>query len=137
MANIKNPKQIIKDRFVNVKFKKIILFKNPNECCNLQLERVNPTHKGIVWGRRKKRLHKGNNYIRIAYVYFYSFFMFSCLGMLTYIDKFFNFAFMLIIKVGLISMLMSFLLVILFCLSMNNTKEVVKKCLSLTQYYRH
>lgn len=63
-------KRIIYKRFPGIHFKKIILYKNPNECSDIKLERVNPTHIGILWGRRKKSLHKGSNYIRIGKVYF-------------------------------------------------------------------
>jgi hypothetical protein len=44
---------------------KIVYFKNPNECNRYHCEMVNPTHKGILWGKRKK----SNNWIRLGKVF--------------------------------------------------------------------
>jgi hypothetical protein len=62
-------KQMIKKIFSRTVFKDIIVYKNPNECNKLVLERVNPDHIGIVWGQRKKG-SKGQNMIKIAKVFF-------------------------------------------------------------------
>jgi len=62
-------KNIINRRF-NKTFKKVILFRNPNEFNHIVIEKINPNHIGILWGRRKKKLNKGTNYIRLGKVYF-------------------------------------------------------------------
>jgi len=48
------------------KHSKIVYYKNPNECNNYYMERVNPTHIGILWGHRKDKSH---NWIRIGKVF--------------------------------------------------------------------
>lgn len=62
-------KIMIKKIFNKTEFKDIIVYKNPNECNKLVLERVNPDHIGIIWGKRK-RGSKGQNMIKIAKVFF-------------------------------------------------------------------
>jgi len=44
---------------------KIVYYKNPNECNRYYLERVNPNHVGILWGKRK---NKSKNWIQIGRV---------------------------------------------------------------------
>lgn len=65
---------------------KIVYYKNPNECNKYHIEKINPTHKAIIWGQRK---HKGN-WIKIGKIYFgsifTSFFEYIRLG-LEYISK--------------------------------------------------
>lgn len=65
-----NLKRKVMKRFKDVHFSKIILYKNPNEFCHVFIERVNPNHVGILWGRRKKELNKGSHYIKWGKVYF-------------------------------------------------------------------
>jgi len=46
------------------KHSKIVYYKNPNECNNYYMERVNPTHIGILWGHRKDKSH---NFIALCF----------------------------------------------------------------------
>lgn len=82
----KRLKKIINRRFPDERFKKIILFKNPDEFKHIFIERVNPTHVGILWGRRKKNLNKGNSYIRLGKVYFMSIPIIIGLSVIAYSD---------------------------------------------------
>ena len=62
-------KQTIRRIFSKTVFKDIVVYKNPNECNRLFLERVNPNHVGFIYGQRKKG-SKGQNIIKIAKVFF-------------------------------------------------------------------
>ena len=77
-------KRIINKRFGD--FKKIILYKNPNEFSYMYIEKVNPTHVGIIWGRRKKHLNKGTNFIRLGKVYFSLIPILMGIGIISYIS---------------------------------------------------
>jgi hypothetical protein len=57
-------------RMPNQKFSKITLFRNPNEFSSMYIEKVNPNHHGIIWGRRRKDLKKGTAYIRAGEIWF-------------------------------------------------------------------
>ncbi len=64
---------LFKKRFKDIpKGSKFTIYNNPNQCCYLNLERVNPTHIGIIWGLRTRKLRKtkGSNFIKIAKVTF-------------------------------------------------------------------
>lgn len=66
---MKNCKHIIKKRYSNIDFKKIIVYQNPFPF-RLFLEKVNPDHVGIIWGKRRKRSSKGNNRVKVAKVFY-------------------------------------------------------------------
>lgn len=61
-------KKIMIKRFGD--FKKIILFRNPKEFSYMYIERINPNHVGIIWGRRRKHLNKGTGFIKVGKIYF-------------------------------------------------------------------
>jgi len=44
----------IRKRFKFLNIDKVIFYKNPNECNRLMLERINPNHIGLIWGKRKR-----------------------------------------------------------------------------------
>jgi len=43
---------------------KFVYFSNPSDCKQFDYERINPTHIGVLWGRRKR----SNNWVRVARV---------------------------------------------------------------------
>ena len=96
----KKLENIIKRRFENAKFNKIILFKNPNEFKSMYIERINPNHVGILWGRRKKKLNKGTNPIRFGKVFFEIIPLVYGLSVLGWLDCFTNYAYGLLVSVG-------------------------------------
>lgn len=53
----------------------IILFRNPKEFTSFVLERINPNHKILVWGKLKKKYRHGSHYIRMGKILIPSFFL--------------------------------------------------------------
>jgi hypothetical protein len=92
-------KTFIQKRFKDVKFGKIAVFKNPKHFYGLYLERVNPTHVGVVWGKRRKK-GKGDNYIRIAKVYFASLPVVCGLSVAGWLDAFTHYSFNILLSIG-------------------------------------
>jgi len=126
---MKNPKLILKRRFEGEKFKKIILYRNPNECDDLKLERVNPDHIGIIWGRRKKALNKGTNYTQIAKVYFQMLPMVFGLSVASWLDALTNYTYNILISVSYFSILTSVIVSAMFYgYIVNYTMKVSKTC---------
>ena len=109
----KHKKMILK-RFPDIKFKKIILYKNPNEFCRIDIERVNPNHVGILWGQRKKKLNKGSHQIKFGKVYFECIPVVVGLGVVGWLDMFTGYMFNIIMSVGLLSLLFFTFFSILF-----------------------
>jgi len=100
----KGIKDKIYKRFKNIKFSKIILYKNPNEFCRIMLERVNPNHVGILWGIRNRKLHKGSNWIKLGKVYFSFLPVIYGISIIGWLDMLTNYVFKLILSVGVIGM---------------------------------
>jgi hypothetical protein len=57
-------------RFPNLKYTKLVLFRNPSEFGSMFIERINPNHHGLVWGQRRKHLKKGTAYIKVGEIWF-------------------------------------------------------------------
>jgi len=110
---MKQLKQIIQKRFKNFEFKKIVLYKNPNEFKHIYIEKVNPTHKGIIWGRRKKTMKKGTNYIKCGKVFFS--FIPVMIGLTTaaYIEVLTKYTFNLLLNIGLYGLILLMTLTIM------------------------
>ena len=85
-------------------FKTIICYKNPNECTSFNIERVNPDHVGIIWGKRKKT-SRGNNVIKIGKVYFSSVVLSYGLMVAGYMDAFTSYAYGVLLNIGVVSLL--------------------------------
>lgn len=102
--------EILRRRFPYIKNFKVMLYRNPNDCCRLELERVNPTHVGIVWGwrNRKQRKSKGNNPIKIAEMYFNILPLALGLTTVAFIDAFTGYVSLLLLHVGVYSLVVSF-----------------------------
>jgi len=70
---LENP---IRKRFKNLNNDdKITIYTNPNHFSGMKLEKINPNHKGIIWGFRKRKYRKikGKNWIKIAKIQFSEF----------------------------------------------------------------
>lgn len=111
---MKNIKDIIRRRFCNIDFKKIILFKNPNECNDITLERINPNHVGTLWGRRKKKFNKGTNYIRIGKVYFKILPVVYGLSVVAWLDAFTGYVYNLLLDVSIYTFITVFTIAIIY-----------------------
>ena len=85
MQKIKSSKKekmhkIIRNKFKNLKLDdKIIIFTHPKQFSSMYLERVNPNHIGLIWGRRNKkhRKIKGNNWVKVCKIHFTEVFAFT------------------------------------------------------------
>jgi len=114
---MKQAKNILKERFKDISFKKIILYRNPGECNSLKLERINPNHVGIVWGKRKKSLNKGTSYGMIAKVYFNALPVIFGLSVISWLDALTHYAYNLLMQVGIFTLLTCIVISILYYVS--------------------
>ncbi|MFX0132513.1 MAG: hypothetical protein ACFFDN_02585 [Candidatus Hodarchaeota archaeon] len=126
-----NLKIKIKKRFKDINFKKIILYNNPNEYTSLYIERVNPDHIGIIWGKRHKKFNKGTHYVKCGKVFFSWLPMIVGVSVVAWFDAITNYVYNLLLTIGLstfiISIITSALLYYLpFKLYMRNTNGVFK-----------
>lgn len=96
-------KRKIEKRFSNYKFKKIILYNNPNEFTNMYIERVNPNHIGIIWGKRRKNLHKGTHFVKCGKVFFSWLPVMVGFSVVAWFDAFTNYIYGLLFSIGLLS----------------------------------
>jgi hypothetical protein len=67
----------------------------------MYIERVNPDHVGILWGKRKKSLNKGSHYIKWGKVYFSMLPILSGISTLAYIDMLTSYTHQLLLQVGI------------------------------------
>jgi hypothetical protein len=63
-------KQILESRFANTPHKKIVIYHSPTDCNQIFYEKVNPTHRAIIWGVRKQSENKGQTQIKLGEMYF-------------------------------------------------------------------
>jgi len=123
----KNIKDEYKELFKDVSFSKIIPYRNIKDGKSFILERVNPNHIGVIWGKPKR---KHSTFVKFAKVYFsvypvgLGFSVLLFLGVLT--DK----VFFIIGKIGLYSIVMFSILTALFYLPLilQAKKEVASYC---------
>ncbi len=120
-----NIKNIIYKRFPSYNFKKIIIFHNPCECNYMYIEKLNPDHIGIIWGRRKKNCNKGNNFIRIGKVYFELILLSSALSIAGWIDMLTGYIYNILLNIGLYSIIISLAVSTIYWFS---SIQVIKKC---------
>ena len=85
-------------------FSKIIWYKNPNECVDFNVERVNPDHIGILWGFRKKS-SKGRSWMQIAKIYFSIIPVVYGLAVVSWLDAFTSYTHMILLDIGLFSII--------------------------------
>lgn len=109
-----NLKLKILKRFPNITFSKIILYRNPNEFTNLYIERVNPNHIGIIWGKRHKKQHKGTHYIMCGKVYFTLLPVIVGLTTLGFIDAFTGYVYGLLLSIGLLGVILGLIVSLIF-----------------------
>ena len=98
----KNLKEKVKEIFKNETFSQIVLYKNPNEFSHVYIERVNPDHIGILWGKRKRSLNKGTHYIRWGKVFFSAIPTIIGLSVVGWLDSITLYAYSLLANVGII-----------------------------------
>ena len=82
-------------------FSTVICYKNPSKYTQLNIERVNPDHVGIIWGKKRG---KGNNTIKIGKVYFSFIPLIVGLSVVGWLDAFTGYSFRLLLNIGLLSM---------------------------------
>jgi len=69
---------------------------------------------GLIWGKRKKKLNKGDNPIKVGKILFHSLPVMVGSTTLAYIDMLFGFAYNLILSVGIFTLLICLVTSILY-----------------------
>ena len=119
------PKQkaekIIRRRFKYLSIRKVVIYRNPNECSSQFTIPVNPDHIHEVWGIRKRRLRKtkGDNPVRIGKIYLYSIPIVTGLSIAGWLDMFTNYIYGLLLRIGIYSMFINISIAIIYWM-MNN-----------------
>ena len=67
---MKTSKALMEERFKNTPHSKLVIFHGPQDCSRIWYEKVNPTHRAIIWGQRKKSENKGVTQIKLGEMYF-------------------------------------------------------------------
>lgn len=98
-----NLKLKIMKRFSDVKLSKVILYNNPNQFTSLYIERVNPNHIGILWGKRHKKLNKGTHYVKVGKVFFSFIPVVFGSSVLAWIDMATGYTYNLILTTGILT----------------------------------
>lgn len=99
-------------RMPNVKYSKVVMYRNPNEFSSMYIERINPNHHGIIWGQRRKNLKKGSNYIRAGEIWFSIMVAVYGLSSLGWIDMVTGYVYNLLVQVSFIGLCTSILLAV-------------------------
>lgn len=68
----------------------------------MYIERINPNHVGILWGRRHKKFNKGTHYVKAGMVYFSWIPIVMGLSVLGWFDVALNFFYRGIVNIGLL-----------------------------------
>lgn len=88
----------------NIEHHKVVWYRNPKECVRFQIERVNPTYKGFIWGLRKKS-SKGQSWIKVGKIYFSIIPIAYGLSVACYLDMFTGYYYGILCNIGLFSCL--------------------------------
>jgi len=99
-------KTFIKKNLKEFDFKKIVCFKNPKNYRSWYVERINPNHVAILWGKRRRK-DKGNNPIKIAKLFFQFLPLTFGLSVIGWIDALTGYVFDLVFQVGIVSLLIA------------------------------
>lgn len=102
-------------RFPDLKYSKLILYRNPSEFTKLNIERINPNHHGIIWGQRKKSLGKGSAYIKAGEIFFglTATYILWQLGLIAFVDMITGYIYGIMIQTTLLSLCVMFILSVL------------------------
>ena len=100
-------------RFPNQKYSKLVLFRNPKEFSSMYIEKINPNHHGLIWGRRRKDLKKGTSYIKAGEIWFSILVASLGLSQVAWIDMVTGYVFGLLAQVTLLSGCVCFILAVL------------------------
>lgn len=120
-------------RFPNLQYTKLVLFRNPNEFNHMFIERINPNHRGVVWGRRRKDLKKGTNYIRVGEIYFSVLLLTLSLSHVAWVDAVTGYAYSLLMQTSIVSLCTCFILSVMLYYMPFKLREK-SKCLTYTNF---
>ena len=110
---------------IGIKFKKVILYRNPNEFTTLSIERINPNHVGLIWGRRHKKFNKGTHYVKVGKIFFELIPVAFGVAVLIYVDALTNYIYMLALQAGVLGITFSaFLSMLIFFLPFKLEKKL-------------
>lgn len=99
-----------RNRFPQLRWSSLVLFRNVGEFGSMYIERINPDHRGIVWGRRRKELKKGTAYIKVGEIYFMSIFIAYVLSQIAFVDYLTGYVLNLLVNTSLIGFCVVFIL---------------------------
>lgn len=111
-------------RFPLQRYSKLILFRNVSEFGSMYIEKVNPDHRGIIWGRQRKELKKGTAYIKVGEIYFMSILIAYVISQISFLDYMTGYCLNLLRNTSLIGFCVVFILsVMLFYMPMRLEKK--------------
>ena len=97
--------------FKDTSFKKVVPFRSPNDGNVFKLERVNPDHVGIIWGKTKR---SPSCFVRFAKVYFIVFPVTYGLMVSSWLDFYTMYVFNILSSIGILTLFLSFMVAVLY-----------------------
>jgi len=101
MQNKEKIKTIIKNKYHDLDFKKIIVYRSFKDCNRIHLEHINGGKEGMIYGQRKKS--KSGTLVRIAKVYINAMPLIMGLSVISWLDSLTAYVYGLLASVGLLS----------------------------------
>ena len=89
----------------------------------MYIEKVNPTHIGIIWGKRHKKQHKGTHYVKCGMVYFSWIPIVMGVSILGWLDVATGFFYNGLINIGILGFMTGIIVSLLFYLIPIYVKE--------------
>jgi hypothetical protein len=129
-----NLKSKIEKRFSDQHFSKIILYKNPNEFTSLYIERINPNHVGILWGKRHKKFNKGSHYVKCGMVYFSWIPIVMGITILGWFDVVTDYFYYGLINIGIFGLMLGFIMsIIIYGIPLWLDRKICPTCKTILQ----
>lgn len=106
----KEYKRILK----NIDIRRVIVYNSPSGFSRFYVERVNPDHVGIIWGKRRKCFGKGTSWVKVAKVFFSFCPVMYWVFFAGWVDVATGFMFNLVSSIGIVSLCSALVFSIVF-----------------------
>lgn len=120
-----------KNIFKNIYISKVIPYRSPSDGKIFKLERINPDHVGIIWGKTKKQ---PSNFIQFAKVFFSVYPLSVGWGIISTILLYTDQAIIIIGSIGFLTLFLSFMVAFLYYLFQFMPSIGVLKCMKSLVY---
>lgn len=108
--------KIIRKKIILKDDDKIIIYTHPKQFSSMYIERINPTHIGVIWGKRNKKYAKikGKNWIKIGKINFSELFTLSIDKIADKLIYWFNYGYLYFEQTGIVAFVCALFSAMLF-----------------------